>query len=250
MTIDQKISETPKATPKVIVSILILILSTLVGNKVTANNLVINRFANGQIVRLQMEKTAPNGTPVTINITPQYGFRNGGLVNTWIGVDNDSVYRYLTNGHSINFQRVNSNYSISSTSLNVQPGIPLHTYNSQFSRYQDWILEPLGGPHGDTYHMHWRTDTRTNLCLDIRGFGEGQKLNNEVPVLWHCDRNNPNQRIRVIGLSSQNPAPTGNSTGNNSQSIRSSQAKVNPSTLLFNLGSWSWNRSSRRTQLP
>jgi Peptidase_C39 like family len=133
-----------------------------------------------------------------LNITPQYGFRNGGLVNTWLGADGDSLFKYLTNGYGINFQRVDSNYSIAVKDTNVTPGNTLNSYQSGFGRYQDWNLEKVGGQYGDTYLFHWRTDLDTNLCLDIRGFGQGQKLDNQIPVVWHCDRNNVNQRIRVI----------------------------------------------------
>jgi hypothetical protein len=165
-----------------------------------------NDLANNQVVRLQMEKSAPGGAPVTLNITPQYGFKNGGLLNTWIGADNDSLFKYLTNGYGINFQRIDSNYSISVKDTNVTPGNTLNTYQSGFGRYQDWNLEKVGGQYGDTYLFHWRTDLDTNLCLDIRGFGQGQQLNNQIPVVWYCDRNNPNQRIRVI-KQGQNPPP-------------------------------------------
>jgi Peptidase_C39 like family len=133
-----------------------------------------------------------------LNITPQYGFRNGGLVNTWLGADGDSLFKYLTNGYGINFQRVDSNYSIAVKDTNVTPGNTLNSYQSGFGRYQDWNLEKVGGQYGDTYLFHWRTDLDTNLCLDIRGFGQGQQLNNQTPVVWYCDRNNVNQRIRVI----------------------------------------------------
>jgi murein DD-endopeptidase MepM/ murein hydrolase activator NlpD len=157
-----------------------------------------NDLSNNQVVRLQMEKSAPNGAPVTLNITPQFGFKNGGMLNTWIGADNDSLFKYLTNGYGINFQRIDSNYSISVKDTNVTPGNTLNTYQSGFGRYQDWNLEKVGGQYGDTYLLHWRTDLDTNLCLDIRGFGQGQQLNNQIPVVWYCDRNNVNQRIRVI----------------------------------------------------
>jgi hypothetical protein len=165
-----------------------------------------NDLANNQVVRLQMEKSAPSGAPVTLNITPQFGFKNGGMFNTWIGADNDSLFKYLTNGYGINFQRIDSNYSISVKDTNVTPGNTLNTYQSGFGRYQDWNLEKVGGQYGDTYLFHWRTDLDTNLCLDIRGFGQGQQLNNQIPVVWYCDRNNVNQRIRVI-KQGQNPPP-------------------------------------------
>jgi hypothetical protein len=165
-----------------------------------------NDLANNQVVRLQMEKSAPSGAPVTLNITPQYGFKNGGMLNTWIGADNDSLFKYLTNGYGINFQRIDSNYSISVKDTNVTPGNTLNTYQSGFGRYQDWNLEKVGGQYGDTYLFHWRTDLDTNLCLDIRGFGQGQQLNNQIPVVWYCDQNNVNQRIRVI-KQGQNPPP-------------------------------------------
>jgi murein DD-endopeptidase MepM/ murein hydrolase activator NlpD len=164
-----------------------------------------NDFTNNEVVRLQMEKTAPNGTPVTLNITPQYGFRNGGLFNTWIGADNDSLFRYITNGYGINLQRVNSNYSISVKDVNITRGNTTNTYSSGFGRYQDWNLQKLGGSFGDTYLFRWRTDLDTNLCLDIRGFGQNQQLNNQIPIVWDCDPSNPNQRIRVI---KQGQAPT------------------------------------------
>jgi murein DD-endopeptidase MepM/ murein hydrolase activator NlpD len=164
-------------------------------HKAEAIPLYPNDLVNNQVYRLQMEKSAPNGSPVTLNITQQFGFRNGGLVNTWIGSDGDSLFKYLTNGYGINFQRVNSNYSISVKDTNVTPGNTLNSYTSGFGRYQDWNLEKVGG---DTYLFHWRTDIDTNLCLDIRGFGQGQQLNNQTPVVWYCDRNNVNQRIRVI----------------------------------------------------
>jgi surface antigen len=158
-----------------------------------------NDFVNDQVVRLQMEKSAPNGAPVTINITPNYGFKNDGLVNTWVGpVDDDSLFKYLTNGSGINFQRVNSGYSLSSKDLNIVQGNPIVSYGSGFGRWQDWNLEKIGGQYGDTYLFRWRTDINTNLCLDVRGFTQGQQLNNRTPVLWTCDRNNVNQRIRVI----------------------------------------------------
>ena len=70
--------------------------------KAEAIPLYPNDLANNQVYRLQMEKSAPNGSPVTLNITQQYGFRNGGLVNTWIGADGDSLFKYLTNGYGIN----------------------------------------------------------------------------------------------------------------------------------------------------
>jgi hypothetical protein len=173
-------------------------------NKAEAIPLYPNDLVNNQVYRLQMEKSAPNGSPVTLNITQQYGFKNGGLVNTWIGSDGDSRFKYLTNGYGINFQRENSNYSISVKDLNVTPGNTINSYTSGFGRYQDWNLEKVGG---DTYLFHWRTDLDTNLCLDIRGFGQGQQLNNQTPVVWNCDRNNVNQRIRVIKQGQVNPSP-------------------------------------------
>jgi surface antigen len=179
-------------------------LSSVTAILVTANQaeavpLYPNDLVNNQVVRLQMEKSAPNGYPVTINITPAYGFKNDGLVNTWIGpADNDSLFKYLTNGSGINFQRVNSGYSLSSKDLNVVQGNTIVSYGSGFGRWQDWNLEKIGGQYGDTYLFHWRTDINTNLCLDIRGFTQGQQLNNRTPVLWNCDKNNVNQRIRVI----------------------------------------------------
>ncbi len=171
-------------------------------NKAEAVPLYPNDLANNQVYRLQMEKSAPNGSPVTLNITQQYGFRNGGLVNTWIGSDSDSLFKYLTNGYGINLQRVNSNYSISVKDTNVTPGNTINSYTSGFGRYQDWNLEKVGS---DTYLFHWRTDMDTNLCLDIRGFGQGQQLNNQTPMVWYCDRNNVNQRIRVIKQGQNNP---------------------------------------------
>jgi surface antigen len=170
-----------------------------IANKAEAVPLYPNDLVNNQVVRLQMEKSAPNGTPVTINITPAYGFRNDGIVNTWVGpVDDDSLFKYLTNGSGINLQRTNSGYSISSKNLNVAPGNGIVSYGSGFGRYQDWNLEKIGGQYGDTYLFRWRTDINTNLCLDVRGFTQGEQLNNRTPVLWTCDKNNVNQRIRVI----------------------------------------------------
>ena len=166
-----------------------------------------NDFANDQVVRLQMEKSAPNGAPVTLNITSQYGLKNGGLLNTWIGADGDSLFKYLTNGYGVNLQRINSNYSIAAKDLNITPGNTLNTYQSGYGRYQDFNLERVGGPYNDTYLLHWRTDVDTNLCLDIRGFGQGQQLNNQIPVLWNCDRNNVNQRVRIIKQSQNSPPP-------------------------------------------
>ena len=189
----------------------IAVLSSVSAILTTASNaeaipLYPNGLVNNQVVRLQMEKSAPNGAPVTINITPNYGFKNDGIVNTWVGqVDDDSLFKYLTNGSGINFQRVNSNYSISSKDLNVAQGNAIVSYGSGFGRYQDWNLEKIGGQYGDTYLFHWRTDTNTDLCLDVRGFTQGQQLNNRTPVLWKCDSNNVNQRIRVI-KQSQPPA--------------------------------------------
>lgn len=169
-------------------------------NKAEAIPLYPNDFgSNTQTVRLQMERTAPNGLPVTINITRAYGLKNGGLLNTWTGnPDDESLYNYITNGYGINFQSKNGNYSISSPTVEILDGTRLNTYTTGFGRYQDWNIEKLGGQYGDTYLFHWRTDTNTNLCLDIRGFAPGQKLVNEVPGLSYCDGNNPNQRIRVI----------------------------------------------------
>jgi hypothetical protein len=177
-------------------------------NKAEAVPMYPNDLVNNQVVRLQMEKSAPNGAPVTINITPNYGFKNDGIVNTWVGaVDDDSLFKYLTNGFGINFQRVNSSYSISSKDLNVVQGNAIVSYGSGFGRYQDWNLEKIGGQYGDTYLFHWRTDINTNLCLDVRGFTQGQQLNNRTPVLWNCDRNNVNQRIRVIKQGQVLPPP-------------------------------------------
>jgi hypothetical protein len=178
-----------------------------------------NDFSNGQLVRLQMEQLAPNGSPVTLNITPSYGLKNGGIINTWIGVDNDSLFKYATNGFGIRFDSNYGGYSINVPTLDITPGTVLNTYASGFSRYQDWNIEKLGGKYGDTYLFHWRTDTNTNLCIDIRGFGQGQQLNNQTPVLWNCDPNNINQRIRVI---KQGQAPPNNPT------------PVRPTNSLFN----------------
>jgi predicted Zn-dependent protease len=173
-----------------------------VPTKASAVPLYPTGIDNNQTVRLQMERNAPNGAPVTINITPQYGMKNGGFPNTWIGLDKDSSFKYLTNGSGVNLQSSNGNYSLNVGTLNGTIGTPLSTYQSAFARYQDWNLEKVGGSYNDTYLIHWRTDINTNLCLDIRGFGQGQQLNNQIPILSNCDRNNLNQRIRVIKQSS------------------------------------------------
>jgi hypothetical protein len=168
-------------------------------NKAEAIPLYPNDFGkNTQTVRLQMERNAPNGLPVTINITRSYGLKNGGLLNTWTGnPDGESLYNYITNGYAVNFQSKNGSYSISSPTVEIRDGTQLYTYASGFGRYQDWNIEKLGGQYGDTYLFHWRTDTDTKLCLDIRGFAPGQSLNNVVPGLSYCDGRNANQRIRV-----------------------------------------------------
>jgi Peptidase family M23 len=178
-------------------------------NKAEAVPMYPNDFGgNTQTVRLQMERTAPNGLPVTINITRSYGLKNGGLLNTWTGTpDGESLYNYITNGSAVNFQSRNGSYSINVPTLEIRDGTRLNTYTSGFSRYQDWNIEKLGGQYGDTYLFHWRTDTNTNLCLDIRGFAPGQSLNNEVPGLAYCDGNNVNQRIRVIKQGQPTPPP-------------------------------------------
>jgi hypothetical protein len=192
----------------VVLSSLGSILATV--EKAGAVPLYPNDLVDGKTVRLQMEKTAPNGQPVTLNITKLYGLKNGGQFNTWIGSpDNDSLFKYLTNGSGINLQSNYGGYSINVPTLEIKPTV-LNTYSSEFARYQDWNLEKLGGQYGDTYLFHWRTDVDTNLCLDIRGFGQGQQLNNQIPMIWNCDRNNTNQRIRVIkqGQTGQTPQPT------------------------------------------
>ena len=169
-------------------------------NKAEAVPMYPNDFGgNTQTVRLQMERTAPNGLPVTINITRNYGLKNYGLLNTWTGnPDSESLYNYITNGYAVNFQSKNGNYSISVPAIDSRDGARLNTYSSGFGRYQDWNIEKLGGQYGDTYLFHWRADINTNLCLDIRGFAPGQRLSNEIPGLSYCDGNNPNQRVRVI----------------------------------------------------
>jgi murein DD-endopeptidase MepM/ murein hydrolase activator NlpD len=178
-------------------------------NKAEAIPLYPNDFGkNTQTVRLQMERNAPNGLPVTINITRSYGLKNGGLLNTWTGTpDDESLYNYITNGYAVNFQSRNGSYSISSPTVEIRDGTQLYTYASGFGRYQDWNIEKLGGQYGDTYLFHWRTDTDTKLCLDIRGFAPGQRLSNEIPGLSYCDGRNANQRIRVI-KQGQNSPPT------------------------------------------
>jgi hypothetical protein len=190
-----------------------------VAQKAEAVPLYPNDFgSNTQVVRLQMERNAPNGQPVTLNITRNYGLKNGGLFNTWIGQDSDSLFKYITNGSAVNFQSNYGGYSISVPTLEIRGGTPLNTYASGFGRYQDWNIEKLGGQYGDTYLFHWRTDTNTNLCLDIRGFGQGQQLHNQTPVVWYCDPKNDNQRIRVIkpGQATQQPpqSPTRNPNDN------------------------------------
>jgi Peptidase_C39 like family len=217
-----------------------LILTT--AEKAAAVPLYPNDFgSNTQVVRLRMERNAPNGQPVTINITRQLGLKQGGVVNTWIGEDSDSLFKYITNGSAINFQSNYGGYSINVPTLEIRDGTRLNTYASGFSRYQDWNLEKLPGGYGDTYLFRWRTDTNTNLCLDIRGFAPGQSLNNEIPGLSYCDGNNANQRIRVIkqGAPAYTPpkptytTPSGNSLVNNNAMLPGTSISSN--SMCFRL---------------
>jgi hypothetical protein len=195
------------------------ILST--AQKAEAVPLYPNNLTNNQVYRLQMEQTASNGSPVTLNITPSYGQKNNGRFNTWMGVDNDSLFVYLTNNSGINFQNsAGRYYSINVPTLDIRPGTSLNTYQSGFSRYQDWNIEKVASSSNDTYLFHWRTDTNTNLCLDI---GQGLRVNDQVPTLQYCNQNSPSQRIRVINPNQSPPnnpqpqytTPSGNSLVNN-----------------------------------
>jgi hypothetical protein len=59
-------------------------ISAILGNVEKAEGVPLypNSFSDQQVVRLQMEKTAPNGQPVTLNITRNYGLKNSGRFNT------------------------------------------------------------------------------------------------------------------------------------------------------------------------
>jgi murein DD-endopeptidase MepM/ murein hydrolase activator NlpD len=210
----------------------------ITAKKAEAIPLYPNGLSNNQVYRLQMEQAAPNGSPVTLNITPSYGQKNNGRFNTWMGVDNDSLFVYLTNGSGINFQNsAGRYYSINVPTLNISPGTSLNTYQSGFSRYQDWNIEKVSSSYNDTYLFHWRVDTNTNLCLDI---GQGLRVNDQVPTLQYCNQNSASQRIRVINpnqVTNQYTTPSGNSLVNNNAMLPGTGIKSN--NQCFNLNAQS-----------
>jgi hypothetical protein len=211
----------------------IFVLSSIVAifttaEKAAAVPLYPNGLSNNQVYRLQMEQTAANGNPVTLNITRSYGLKNNGRLNTWMGADDDSLFVYLTNGAGINFQsNYGRSYSMNVPTLDIKPGTKLNTYQSAFVPYQDWNIEKVASSSNDTYLFHWRVDKDTNLCLDI---GQGLRVNDQVPTLQYCNKNSASQRIRVIkpGTSapvSQYTTPSGNSLVNNNAMLPGTSLK-------------------------
>jgi hypothetical protein len=151
-------------------------------------------LSNGQVVRFQLD----NGQ--AINLT---GNVNNGIVNSWAQNTNDASQnlRVVSDGVYYLFVRNNSAMGLSSQTLIPSAGEQMVTYTSGNGRWQNFVLDNLGGGR---WLIRWQHNQ--NMCVNIPGGVQNVRV-----TLYPCNPNDPDQRFGIVttgGLPAYvNPVP-------------------------------------------
>jgi hypothetical protein len=145
-------------------------------------------IVNGQLVRFELS----NGVALNIqtaslaNDKPIYSF-------TGNNSDPEQIFKVISNGDGYNFQRNNTGYSLSASTLSPTNLSPAVAYQSGFGQWQDFWLDDA--PGNGYYLIKWRKDP--NYCLNVPGSQSNVKI-----TFFQCNTADNDQRFRIVNISS------------------------------------------------
>jgi hypothetical protein len=146
-------------------------------------------IVNGQLVRFELS----NGVALNIqtaslaNDKPIYSF-------TGNNSDPEQIFKVISNGDGYNFQRNNTGYSLSASTLTPANLSPAVAYQSGFGQWQDFWLDDA--PGGGYYLIKWRKDP--NYCLNVPGSQSNVKI-----TFFQCNAGDNDQRFRIVNIANQ-----------------------------------------------
>jgi hypothetical protein len=159
---------------------------------------------NGKTVYLELA----NGQRVQLPLARAV---NGNKVNSFTADNTDDwKWKVVDDGFGVSFLRVNTNQAFSVENLNVVDRTPIVSWDYQgHGRYLDWNPEAVGGGY---YLIRLRHNL--NQCLNIPG-----GANNVWVTTWTCNANDPDQRFKIVDISTISANPPGTTPLPTSQTI-------------------------------
>jgi hypothetical protein len=144
-------------------------------------------IVNNQVVRFELN----NG--VALNL-PNSSLVNDKPIWSYTGNQNDveQHFKVISNGDEYNFQRNNTGFSLSSSTLTPTNGSQMVSYGSGFGGWQDFWLDD--SPGNGYYLIKWRKNP--NFCVNVPG-----RANNVRATFWTCNTTDQDMLWRIVNVS-------------------------------------------------